>query len=341
MKNIFFVLLFSCLSIGSLYAQAPEKIKFQAIVSDTDGDPISNPIEVRLSLTDGLNGPNSYVDEQVVTPNEQGVFSLLIGDGPVVSTMANVPWTSGSVFLKVEVKTTLGGAWELLGDPQQMLSVPYAIYGEDADANPKNELQQLSLENGLLKLSNDGGQVPLPNEIQQLSLVNGVIKLSKDGGEIPLPIAKSDIISFNARGLNFTDGSIISAEGGGLTWTNSFSRSASLCIRKPSNYNGGEVSFKIFYRTTSATKGTMQFFIRPRSFNSGDGLADAPSILAPLQSVIGQQSFGTLYEQEIKIPKDRLTKDWWFISIQRNSSHDSPYPDDVVVYGVALEFDQR
>jgi len=50
--------------------------------------------------------------------------------------------------------------------------------------------------------------------------------------------------------------------------------------------------------------------------------------------------FGTFYEQEIKIPKDRLTKDWWFISIQRNSTHDNPYPDDVHVYSVALEFDQ-
>ncbi|MEL6925357.1 MAG: hypothetical protein AAFO94_15020 [Bacteroidota bacterium] len=315
MRQIIFSIVLLFIGWGHSFAQAPERIKFQAIARNADGSVITTPIEVRLSVLAGAGGTPYYVDEQTTEPNDQGLFTLFLGDGPVQNKMSSIRWSNGTAHLKVEIKTSIGGDWTLLSEAP-MTSVPYALYGEDEDADASNELQKLTLN-------------------------NGQITLSKSGGSVDLPIAKQYVYTLPALALNYNPSStIITADGGGLTWSNSFSNSANIIMHKPANYAGGSVFFRIFYRTTSSTAGNVQFFIRPRSFSNRDGLADAPSIAAPLQAVSGTVSFATLYEQEIKIPADRLSKNWWMISIQRSSTHSNSYPDDLTVFAVALIYDQ-
>ncbi len=145
-------------------------------------------------------------------------------------------------------------------------------------------------------------------------------------------------LSFPAAALSHNPSNdIIKDDTNGLRWQFNFRESAGLLVRRPYDYAGGDVTFRIFFQTTTPATGLVQFFIRPRSLDPGDGLFDAASITSGPVIVTGTSGFGTMYEQTIIIPANRLTKDWWFITIQRQGSM-STYSDDVVVFGVALEY---
>ena len=93
----------------------------------------------------------------------------------------------------------------------------------------------------------------------------------------------------------------------------------------------------IFFQTTTATAGVVDFFIRPRSFNSGDGYADIASISSGGTSVSGTSGAGTLYQQDFTIPAARFANNWWLVSIQRQGSNET-YVDNVRVLSVSLQY---
>jgi hypothetical protein len=79
------------------------------------------------------------------------------------------------------------------------------------------------------------------------------------------------------------------------------------------------------------------FFIRPTSFNSGEGQIDPGSVSCTPVSVSGTLGFGTLYEQSCVISGSRLTKRWWTTSMQRQGTG-ATYSGAVIVWGVAFEY---
>lgn len=147
-------------------------------------------------------------------------------------------------------------------------------------------------------------------------------------------------ISIPAHALMFTaaDATVITADEVGLLWKADFRDATSLTIKAPNDYTGGNVDFYIFFKTTTATPGKVDFFLRPTSLNSGDGIVD-PSSLNSTEpvDVSGVILFGTVYQQSFVIPEGRMTGDWWTTSIQRQGTG-ATYPDDVVVLGVAFEY---
>lgn len=108
-------------------------------------------------------------------------------------------------------------------------------------------------------------------------------------------------------------------------------------IRKPSNYTGGDIWFSILFVTTTSSAGVVDFFIRARSVNHGDGFFDTTGINSTGISVSGEIGFGTMYEQKFTIPESSLTNDWWIITILRQGLA-STYTDAVVVTSVALSY---
>ncbi|WP_143308632.1 hypothetical protein [Candidatus Entotheonella palauensis] len=145
-------------------------------------------------------------------------------------------------------------------------------------------------------------------------------------------------ISIPAHALSISpSGTIITPNSLGLQWQHNFRQVARFFIQSPPDYAGGDVTLSIFFQTTSATLGIVDFFIRPNSFNSGEGFRDIDSLSTSGLSVAGREGSGTLYEQRIPIPADRLTGNWWTSGIQREGS-DSTYTDDVIVLSVALEY---
>ena len=145
-------------------------------------------------------------------------------------------------------------------------------------------------------------------------------------------------LSIPAHALSVApSGTIITPTALGLQWQRNFQAGARFFVHRPSDYSGGDVTFSIFFQTTSETAGVVDFFIRPDSFNSGEGFEDIINLSASGVSVSGRAGFGTLYEQQFTIPASRLAGDWWTSNIQREGET-STYMDDVIVLAVALQY---
>lgn len=315
-RFLLFFLLLAC--TFQLSAQSPGLIKFQAIARDAENNPITNPMDVRLTVLKGApNGTAVYVDEQTATPNDRGLFTVNLGAAPASGNFGDIGWATDDYFLLAEIRQAIGEPFVALGEAQPILSVPYALYGEDEDADPENELQTLRLQSdGILQISN--------------------------GNAVNLGLPSRRKISIPAASLDYnSSSSIISNDGTGLVWKNNFANSASIVLPKPTDYTDGDVTFRIIFLVSTSNNGKVEFFIRPRSYNSGDTFGDAQSIVDNTVSVTPTTGFGRIYEQEITIPANRLQKDWWFISIQRNSGGSSLLTEDVNVLGTSLEYSVR
>jgi len=175
------------------------------------------------------------------------------------------------------------------------------------------------------------------NELQSLGLAGTSLSIS-GGNSVDLANVGNRTLQFPAQALSKDPAStIITEDGLGLLWQQNYANAAVLIIKKPSNYIGGDVSFSLFFETTTSTAGVVRFFIRPRSANHGDGYVDATGFNGTGVAVSGTSGFGTLYEQNITIPASTLVNDWWIISIQREGTG-STYADDVRLLSVALTY---
>lgn len=140
--------------------QAPQKIDFQAMARDASGNPLlMQTIGVRISIYEG--GSSVYAERHTPQTDDYGLFMLHIGDGtPLSGNFNSIDWSLGNHSVKVEVDPNGGYAYVNMGT-SQLTSAPYALYGEDDDADPGNELQTLSIVGNDLTIS-DGNTVTLP-----------------------------------------------------------------------------------------------------------------------------------------------------------------------------------
>ena len=132
MKKIILHLFLSLLISFTFYAQSPQKISFQAVVRNNNNQLVSNAaVGMRISVLQGsANGTATYVEMHNVTTNANGLATLEIGGGSVVSgTFAGINWANGPYFLKTESDPN-GGTNYSVTTTTQLLSVPYALYAE-------------------------------------------------------------------------------------------------------------------------------------------------------------------------------------------------------------------
>jgi hypothetical protein len=214
---LIFTAVFSLLNlatIAGLQAQdSPQKINYQAVARDASGEVLSDvSMEVEFNIYEGsATGPTVYseIHSDVLT-DSFGLFTVKIGDGVVVSgDFSSIDWSNGT-WLNVGID--IGNGTEYLGS-YELVSVPYALYanrsdtatyGEDADADPSNELQDLSIgltlnesvEIGLtgtdpVSFSIEDADADSTNEIQSLILDGATLSLSGDTGN------EVDLASFN------------------------------------------------------------------------------------------------------------------------------------------------
>ena len=126
------------LSVTALFAQAPQKMSYQAVVRNTNNTLVTNQsVSAKISiLQGGVNGTPVYVETHFVTTNANGLLTLEVGNGTAVSgSMATVNWANGPYFLKSEIDPDGGINYSIEGT-QQLLSVPYALYAEKAGNVP-------------------------------------------------------------------------------------------------------------------------------------------------------------------------------------------------------------
>jgi hypothetical protein len=131
-KQLFFALLIASAFVFTqrLYAQAPEKMSYQAVLRSSSNVPIiSTQVGMRISILLGNDpGVTVYVETHTPTTNAVGLVTIEIGNGTVVSgSFTGLNWANGTYFIKTETDPAGGSTYTITGI-SQLLSVPYALY---------------------------------------------------------------------------------------------------------------------------------------------------------------------------------------------------------------------
>jgi len=135
-KNIAKIITVSSIFLSlSSYAQAPQKMSYQAVLRNAGNALISNtPVAMRVSVLQGsASGTAVYVERHTLTTNINGLATFEIGTGTIISgSFATINWGSGQYFVKTETDPAGGTNYSISGT-SQLLSVPYALYAKTVD----------------------------------------------------------------------------------------------------------------------------------------------------------------------------------------------------------------
>lgn len=194
----------------AIFAQAPQKICYQAAAKDAMGaDMISQQISIRASVVKGSpNGLPEWQETHTVVTDGFGLFTIDIGAGTYINgnqtNFANIEWGDGTFWLRIEMDAAGGQNYVLMGT-SQMLSVPYSLYANGANraANADNadnadfatnagNAQTAGMADSAMVAMTVAGDNDLDdsNEIQTLSYENGELTLlAPDGTPTGDPVA--------------------------------------------------------------------------------------------------------------------------------------------------------
>jgi hypothetical protein len=157
----------------SLFSQAPEGFKYQAVVRDAGNLILKNQaVGMRMTIQQGsIGGTTVYQETFAPFTNAYGLVNLEIGSGTVVSgDFKTIAWADGLYFIETAVDITGGISYALMGT-SQLMSVPFALYAntaenvtndmvDDADADPSNEMNIGIVLNGTdLEVTDGNGTI--------------------------------------------------------------------------------------------------------------------------------------------------------------------------------------
>ncbi len=190
MKKIFILLSF--ISFASFaFAQAPSRMSYQAVIRNaTNNLIVGSPVGMQISILQGsASGPSVYVETQTPTSNTNGLVTIEIGGGVVVSgNFSTINWAGGPYFIKTETDPTGGTAYTITGT-SQLLSVPYALYAKTAENGFSGDYNDLTnTPTNVSAFTNDAGYITgevdgsVTNELQTISRTGLVVTLSNGGG---------------------------------------------------------------------------------------------------------------------------------------------------------------
>lgn len=197
MKHVFLIIL-TLLFTLSVFAQAPEKLTYQAIVRDSGNNLVPNQsIGMQIKILQGaMNGTVVYEEIHSTTANANGLVTVEMGSGAVVSgNFATINWANGPYFIESSTDPTGGTNYTITGT-SELLSVPYALYAKSAEnvITENDPVFGSSIASGItaadtinwnnkLSFEVDGS---VTNEIQNLILRGDTLSLTNDTSEIDL-----------------------------------------------------------------------------------------------------------------------------------------------------------
>lgn len=181
------------LSVTSLFAfsQAPKLINYQGIARSANGNPIINTsVALRFEILQGAT--TFYSEDQTgVSVNSLGLFSTQIGK------TGNLPavWGNGTYSLKVSMDTLNGTNFVALGNPQQLVSVPFALNAPSPTISVTN--------NTLLTVGTETATLPSPAGLQSLGISGNSLNISN-----------SNTVTIPPVGLTGAGATTVAANGG-------------------------------------------------------------------------------------------------------------------------------
>ncbi|MFA5840500.1 MAG: hypothetical protein WC890_07655, partial [Candidatus Margulisiibacteriota bacterium] len=118
--------LFTVILTSLCFSSIPPKLSYEGRLTDTSGNPITTTKTIEIKIYDSTSGGNLIFGPESfsVTPDNQGVFSLIIGETRSISTEV---FNGANRYLEIAV----GG--ETLSPRTQIVSVGYANRAAVAD----------------------------------------------------------------------------------------------------------------------------------------------------------------------------------------------------------------
>lgn len=133
-----FTIFAAVLLTASVFAQAPEKMSYQAVIRNSSDALVTNQqVGMQVSILQGsASGTAVYVETQTPSTNANGLVSIEIGSGTIVSgDFTTIDWANGPYFIKTETDPdgATGGISYTITGTSQLLSVPYAMHAKTAE----------------------------------------------------------------------------------------------------------------------------------------------------------------------------------------------------------------
>ncbi|MEO7976542.1 MAG: hypothetical protein ABI657_05305, partial [Flavobacterium sp.] len=227
-KHLVFVafILFSTFA----FSQAPEKMSYQAVIRNASNNLVnSQSVGMKISILQGsAAGTPVYVETQTPTSNVNGLVSLEIGGGTIVSgTMSTINWSNGPYFIKTETDPTGGTSYSITGT-SQLLSSPYALYAKTSGSSTPGPQGSTGLTgapgtngingtNGLKSLVKTTAETAGTNCANGGTKVESGLDTNSDG---TLQASEVTATNYVCNGTNGTNGSNGTAGSNGTNGTN-------------------------------------------------------------------------------------------------------------------------
>jgi uncharacterized protein (TIGR02145 family) len=131
----------------TVLAQSPNAMSYQTVIRNDEQNLVTNQqVGIQISILQGsANGTAVYVETQTPISNANGLLSIEIGGGSIVSGIfSSIDWSSGLYFIKTEIDIDGGTNYTITGT-SQLLSVPFALHATTAASltNPVDEVDPL------------------------------------------------------------------------------------------------------------------------------------------------------------------------------------------------------
>ena len=246
------------------YSQAPESFKYQAVIRDGNGAIISNQtVNLQLEiLQGGVMGNPVYTEMFQTFSNGYGLVNLEIGTGTTTDIFAMIDWGNGTYFIRTSLDVAGGTNFTLMGTTQ-FLSVPYALHAEtaqyayndsvdDADNDPLNEIQDISLSGDSLSLSN-GSTLDLSNICGQINEAEVDSMVANNGylTSVPSRVNSITIMPSMISPVTFSGGVNYNISNGDAAITIDFLDGVTGIVKTtlptPSDWDGTPMTLKILY----------------------------------------------------------------------------------------------
>lgn len=264
---------FSLLIMGTAFSQSPQKMSYQSVIRNTANDLVTNSsIGVQISILQGSpSGIASYIETHTATSNANGLISIEIGGGtPVAGSFSGIDWSAGPYFLKTDTDPNGGTTYSVSGTTQ-LLSVPYALYSENSGNGFSGDYNDLTnTPSNVSYFNNDAGYITSPNdadsdptnELQTLSLAGQTLSIS-GGNSVILSSSGGGTLdqAYDSGGPGA--GRMITADAGAVEITNAGANSIGLKTNTTSTGVGVSSSvtnsantFAAIQATTNSSTGT-------------------------------------------------------------------------------------
>ena len=126
-------LLVAVLLTATVWAQAPQKMSYQAVIRDGGGLLVTNQvIGMEINIRQGSQaGTIVYTETQTPTTNENGLVSIEIGGGTSFNT---INWATSTYYIETKTAAVAPLTTYTITGVSQLLSVPYALFAKTAES---------------------------------------------------------------------------------------------------------------------------------------------------------------------------------------------------------------